>query len=154
MQIYFNGVLIAQEPQQGGTDIISGFLPKGAQRLQSEPILRADWIYLKARGNRVHTLTGTIVSKAFDTLDAAVLDLMLRFTNLPQEGMLVFTEGSTTVVFQKAVLESFEPGWRTGVRYSVDMTFQATTPAQAGNQNLQTESGGNIETESGTDITT
>jgi hypothetical protein len=125
MVITFDGVVLARERQDGGTDGVMGFDPAGKQRVQIAEFIRALDAVPYARGNRIHTLKGTIMPAVFPSPGAAMADLLTRYSGLPQSGILQFEQDGFSVQFANAVLESFE-SQRDGCSYTVDISFQAS----------------------------
>jgi len=154
MIITFNGTVIAQEQTEGGTDSVEGFFPSGEQQVQIAEFLRATDAMPFARGNRVHTLKGTITPnvRVPSSSPLTLVAMLQKFAGLPPSGTLTFAEGGYSVTFANAVLKSFE-STRDGSGYSIDVTFVAGAPsATVSPQPLVTDAGTPIPTDAGAPI--
>jgi hypothetical protein len=154
VKITFNGITLAADFSDGGTDSVDGFLiPSGKQNVQWAEALRATDAIPIARGNRKHTLTGTIIPQTADTLEDAMIAKGLIFVQLPSTGALSFYRNGKEITFPIAVLESIEvlKDSTRGISYGYQLTFQCNAPVQT-NLSVQTDAGVNIETDSGTQI--
>jgi hypothetical protein len=152
MQITFAGQVIAQEPDQNGTDHVNGFLPDGDQDVQVAKFTRAVDAELFPRGNRVFTLTGTITPVPFASNGAAVLDMMTRFAGLPTAGPLEFLQDSQTVVYGWAALKKLRSVSRDGVSVTYELTFLAVRPVPVPAP-FTSQSGSDFTTQGGTAFT-
>lgn len=153
MQITFAGTIIAQEATEGGTDSVTGFMPKRRAAVQWSEYLRAMDGTPRARGNRKRSLTGTIVYGAFSTLSDAAQKLLLNYDSLPDSGPLVLLVGGMNTSFGLAVLESVDAVKRQGVTVSAKLTFQVGPGTNTGTPSLVDGSGGGITDGSGNPIT-
>jgi len=157
MKITYNGVVIAAEPPDGGTDAVTGFKPKAKTNVFDPKFLRAAYDTPIPRGNRVITLTGTITPSPSPTLEAAMLALEMLYGSLPESGDLVKTINGNTVTYPAAVLETFVAlEDRNGVSIGYQLTFIAGAPSVAtpggviggpDGDSLGTETGDQIGTE-------
>jgi len=153
MQITFAGTIIAQEATEGGTDSITGFIPKRRANVQWVEPLRATDAIPMARLNRKRSLAGTIVYGPFGSLSAAMQKLLLNYDTLPDSGPLQILVGGITTSFGTAVLESVDAMKRNGVTVSASLTFQTGPGTSTGTTNLQDNTGANLTDQTGAPLT-
>jgi hypothetical protein len=149
MQLTFAGTVIAQEPTEGGTDAVTGFMPKRHATVQWAEFLRSTDATPLARLNRKRSLSGTIVYGPFSTLSSAAQKLLLNYDALPDSGPLVLLVGGINTSFGVAVLESVEAKQRMGVTVSATLTFQVGPGTSTGTSDLQDQDGNNLTDQSG-----
>ena len=157
MKISFNNIEIASEFPDGGTDAIMGFQAEGKSLRQPGEFPRAPYAADIARGNRRNTMVGQIRPAPAPTLDEALLQMEGFYASLPDQADLVKVQGSTTVTYPNAILDSIKPLKDLyGVGYGFELTFIAGKPTTkvAGGAEIGTQSGIAIATESGTPIST
>jgi hypothetical protein len=151
MKLTYNGVVIAAEPPDGGTDAVTGFKPKGVPLTQKSEPIRARYATTIPRGNRLVTLTGVIAPTPGPTLEAALIAAETMYGSLPDSGDLVKTINGSSVTYPGAVLGPFEVLEDfNGVSYGFRLTFFVGQPsADSPGGTLGTEPGVSLGTESG-----
>lgn len=153
MQITFAGTIIAQEPTEGGTDAITGFMPKRKANVQWAEPLRATDAVPFARVNRKRSLTGTITPGQFGSLATAATKLLLNFDTLPDSGALIISVGGTNFNFGDAVLESVDAVKRNGVTVIYTLTFQVGPGSNTGSSSLLDDLGNPLTDNTGANLT-
>ena len=153
MQITFAGTIIAQEPTEGGTDSIQGFMTKRRANVQYPAYIRATDDLPIARLNRKRSLSGTIVYGPFSTLSAAAQKLLLNYDSLPDFGPLIITIGGVNTAFGIAVLEVCEAVKRQGVTVSANLTFVVGPGTNTGTSGLTDQDGNPLTDENGNPLT-
>ena len=108
MQITFAGTIIAQEPDFGGFDAVTGFVPKGKGSTEWQGALRAEDDTPFARSNRRRTVGGKIIFPPQSTLAEAMLLRSTEYNNLPDAGSLSLQVGNIITTFANAVLDTHE----------------------------------------------
>ena len=131
MTVTFDGVILA-DGEARTMRVASGLAPSGELAVDVLEFLRADWAEPVARGNRVMTLPMVIEFPACGTFEEALLESLMYFANLPDEGTLVITHGAESVTYSAAVcsrcsqLQAIE-----GLSNGVQLTFVCGEPVNA-----------------------
>ena len=131
MTVTFNGVVLA-DGESRTCKVASGLAPSGELGMEVLEFLRAEWAIPVARGNRVITLPMVIELPAVASFGLSLVSALMYFSNLPDEGTLVFAEGAQQVTFANAVC----PKWKivdeiVGVSYAVALQFVLGQPTNA-----------------------
>jgi len=153
MQITFAGTLIAQEATEGGTDTVTGFMPKRHAIVEWAEFIRAPNATPLARFNRRRSLTGTITPGPFPDLASAAQKLLLNLDALPDSGVLILQIGGTNFTFGLAVLESIEAVKRMGVTVAATLTFQVGPGLNSGSTTLTDGTGNPLTDDHGNPLT-
>jgi len=131
MTVTFDGVILA-DGEARTMRVASGLAPGGEVQVDPLEFLRADWAVPVARGNRLMTLPMVIEFPACATFEEALVESLMYFANLPEEGTLVIAHGAESVTFSAAVcsrcsqLQAIE-----GLSNGVQITFVCGEPVNA-----------------------
>lgn len=87
MTVTFDGVILA-DGEARTMRVASGLAPSGELQVDPLEFLRADWAVPVARGNRLMTLPMVIEFPACGTFEEALIESLMYFANLPDEGTL------------------------------------------------------------------
>lgn len=108
MTVTFNGVILA-DGESRVVKVASGLAPSGEVQTEVLEYLRADWAVPVARGNRVVTLPMNIALPPCEDFGTALLQGLMYFADLPEEGALVVEHAGYRVSCAQAVCQRTKP---------------------------------------------
>jgi hypothetical protein len=106
------------------------FTIKGSQDVQVCKPMRADYVRVIARGQRMLTITLLFRPPSCADVHESFAELALYFSTLPQQGDLVLESGGNRVPYPDACLVSFDPPPRVGVSNEFPLVFQTGQPGE------------------------
>lgn len=131
MRITFDGVVLA-DGESRTSYVATGLTPSGQLNFEPLEYLRAAWAVPKARGNRLLTLPVIIQFPPAASFGAALIESLMYFANLPDEGALVIQDGALSVTFSTAVCQrNVQLEEIYGLSNAVGLTFICGQPSNA-----------------------
>lgn len=128
MKANFGDITLSQGGFGGAETWMTNFTVKGTGDVQVIKPLRAEWVRLIARGQRMLVITLLFVPPPFEDEHEAFAALGLFFSTLPKQADLILESGGNRVPYPAACLMPFEPPPRTGVSVQYPLVFQSGQP--------------------------
>lgn len=150
MKVIYNSVPLA-DGESRNVRTASGLAPSGELGLEVLEFLRAEWAVPVARGNRVLTLPMVIELPPCEDFGTAMIQSLMYFANLPEEGPLVVEHEGYRVSSADAVCTRCKQlDELLGISNAVALQFTLGKPVSQ--LLVLDESGGILEDEEGNEL--
>lgn len=130
MTVTFNGIVLA-DGEARTCKVAAGLAPSGELSMEILEYLRAAWAVPVARGNRIFQLPMNIQLPSNADFEGALVEALMYFANLPDEGELKIQHGAALVTFSQAVCAKVKVNEIDGLANDISLVFTCGEPTTA-----------------------